>query len=235
MDFKRLYIPLIFVGLYLASIWLLKVQKDPLEAKGLWANLATHGITPEQASDLQKQYKNAYYDRFEASKITIPPANLSPEIKAVISEVKADFGLTDLKILPMTDFSPAYATDSFLFINEKALKEYDPACWHFMIGHELGHIINQDGSTYFALSQVISKEGMKDPQHPLNQYRHFCERRADYTAIAKGPKYAKGAELFFSSFLANHGEDTSGTHPSIASRLQMAQVYTGSKPAPTLA
>lgn len=232
---KRFSIPLLITGLFLGSMALTRLAKDPLDQKALWAMLATHTITPERAQTLQKEYKNAYYARFEASKSDRPAAILSSEIKAVLDEVLADFGLNDIKILPMTDFSPAYATDSYLFINEKALKEYDPACWHFMIGHELGHIIHQDGSTYFALSQVISKEGMKDPQHPLNQYRHFCERRADYTAITKGPKYAQGAELFFSSFLATHGEDTSSTHPSIASRLQMAQAYTGSKPASALA
>lgn len=185
----------------------------------LWAALAKENITPAAFNDAQKRYVSSYNKTNIDAYIDQPSYTPGAELDAIITTACNDCGVdrNAIKIRAHTGFSPAAATDSILFINESAFMKFPKNMWPFMIAHELQHMINKDGSTYYALERLTSNQKL------LNTFRRFCELRADMGGMNAGAHYAQSAHDFFSYFLTTHGEEKGTVHPKIQTRLACAE------------
>ncbi len=195
------------------------------EEKKIWHELSSQiRLSQQECSQLKAQWYENYKNgeqKVRHSELNKHP--LSTATQQRVASILADFNLSYIPLVSWKDSSVASATDSFLFINERAFNKLSPQAQKFIIGHEVQHYIHKDCSTNYVIKRFFRKAlGSLPKEHPVNKLSRFQEIRADVKSSIKNKEYAQGY-VEFMQLLMKKRENSGITHPKNSLRFSIAQ------------
>lgn len=202
------------------------VQQLKQEEEEIWQALAQMGITKER---YEREY-NQRYANYLKSDVPFSTKPVSPETRAFVQQILQKEGINPahIGIYQFNDFSPAAATDNFIYVCENAFNKLSHAGKEFVICHEVQHMLHKDNSNRFILEEMVgketgqlAKEGNKN--HPLLRLSRFKERRADIRVALRNPNLSHAYVCFAKEYYNTIGETPGFTHPKNSVRVQLAQ------------
>ncbi|HEX2978086.1 MAG TPA: hypothetical protein VHO47_03125 [Candidatus Babeliales bacterium] len=191
-----------------------------------WNALTSVDIEKETLESKANQLEPAL---LKQQKETKSSGTVSQETKDFALSILSSCGIDTKNILVVaTDMeSPAAATETVLYINEKLLKSYSKNVQHFILGHEAQHMIHKDYLNKWALTNVMKDKNVSyerdEVNDPSNCYSRFCEWRADVNSALKGKEFAEGYLEFVQSMVDEDYFNPGTTHPLDSERLALAK------------
>ncbi len=189
-----------------------------------WRALNDVGIKVQEC----EKHKSIYIDDLKEEVRAQAKDQVSPKTETIVRTVLDDFGVNQnrISVIPINHHCCAGATEFGVYVNELRFNTLTPDEQYFVIGHEIQHVIHEDGSTKYAMKQCDNQKTKEELQHALNMYSRFTEERADIKAALKNERYARGYVAYMERVIAGDTSDEKKggiTHPKYSKRLLMAK------------
>jgi hypothetical protein len=168
------------------------IQRKNLHKK-LWDD-----VHPQNANDLEREIGAYKYDFFEECGFNFPiEVNTAPKLYTLCQSVKEKLNVQDdvwfqiqnrVSIQGNSIVSGNDRFPSIVRLSATAINQLNEDELSFLIGHELGHVINKDVIVLFYFDYKYGKEGAhKDLAHKLKVFQLLSELEADrYAYLACG-------------------------------------------------
>ena len=147
--------------------------------------------------------------------------NITKATQQLIDHVAQDFQINTDEFMILTDKRdiPATMRGCVLYVNENLLTSYSTKAQQYVVAHEFGHMVYDDGAFITALQNQLDMDNEQN-SNLFDSLSRFQEARADIFAGTKNLAYAEGGIEFFNDLYQRYGDPLAISHPQTLDRIE---------------